>query len=122
MKVTTSDDERLSAVEDCRDVEFLTLVQGELPRLVRVARVLARNSDDADDLVAEAVAKTLPHWRAKSISNPPVYLRKVVVNLASGEVGAAISLVGATTVPWSGPQPVRIRPQWSPNAIGHSAP
>ena len=65
------------------DSEFVELLGIELPRVQRIARLLIGNADVADDVVAEAVARTLPRWRAGGIDDYSAYLRRVVVNLAA---------------------------------------
>ena len=65
------------------DAEFVELVRLELPRVQRIARVLTGNADAADDVVAEAIARSLPRWRAGGIDDCPAYLRRVVVNLST---------------------------------------
>lgn len=65
------------------DVRFVAVLKDALPRLQRVALLLAGDRSAADDLVAEAVARTLPKWRAGGVADPSAYLRRVVVNLAS---------------------------------------
>ena len=64
------------------DATFAEMVGSELPRLQRIARLLVGGGDAADDLVAEAIARTLPKWRCGVVADPPAYLRRVVVNLA----------------------------------------
>ncbi len=64
------------------DASFVDMVGDELPRLQRIARLLVGSVDGADDLVAEAIARTLPKWRGGSIADPPAYLRRVMVNVA----------------------------------------
>ncbi|MEQ1701461.1 MAG: hypothetical protein ABMA25_15235, partial [Ilumatobacteraceae bacterium] len=53
------------------DAGFTELVGEELPRLQRIARLLVGDPDVADDLVAEAIARTLPKWRAGGVQDPP---------------------------------------------------
>ncbi|MBI5089269.1 MAG: SigE family RNA polymerase sigma factor [Actinobacteria bacterium] len=65
------------------DDEFLDVVSDELPRMQRVARLLTGGAESADDLVAEAIARTLPRWRNGDVADGPAYLRRVVVNLAT---------------------------------------
>jgi RNA polymerase sigma-70 factor (sigma-E family) len=65
------------------DTAFLDAVLPELPRLRRTARLLAGSADAADDLVAEALARVLPHWRSGHVNEPVGYLRTVLVNLAT---------------------------------------
>lgn len=63
------------------DADFTDLVGAELPRLQRIARLLVGDPDVADDMVAEAIARTLPKWRAGAVHDPPAYLRRVLVNV-----------------------------------------
>jgi len=63
------------------DAPFVELLGAELPRLQRIARLLVGDTPTADDLVAEAIARTLPKWRAGLVTEPPAYLRRVLVNL-----------------------------------------
>lgn len=65
------------------DASFAEMVGDALPRLQRIARLLAGSADAADDLVADAIARTLPKWRSGTIADPPAYLRRVLVNLAN---------------------------------------
>lgn len=65
------------------DLGFVEMLGGELPRLQRVARLLVGAGDVADDLVAEAIARTLPKWRSGSVADPAAYVRRVLVNLAN---------------------------------------
>ena len=64
------------------DASFTEMVGVALPRLQRFARLLVGSADAADELVAEAIARTLPKWRGGLIADPPAYLRRVLVNLA----------------------------------------
>lgn len=63
------------------DAGFAELVGSELPRLQRIARLLVGDPDVADDMVAEAIARTLPKWRAGGVQDQPAYLRRVLVNV-----------------------------------------
>lgn len=65
------------------DAAFVAGVQGETPRLRRVARVLVGDPQLADDLVGEAIARTLPRWRAGKVGDLGAYLRQIVINLAT---------------------------------------
>ena len=49
----------------------------------RIARLLTGSADAADDVVAEAIARSLPRWRPGAIDDRPAYLRRVVVNLST---------------------------------------
>lgn len=53
----------------------------ELPRVQRIARLMVGDADAAEEVVAEAVARMLPRWRADAIDDCGAYLRQVVVNL-----------------------------------------
>lgn len=65
------------------DLGFVEMLGAELPRLQRIARLLVGDPDVADDLVAEAIARTLPKWRAGTVAEPAAYVRRVLVNLAN---------------------------------------
>ena len=60
---------------------FVAAVAADLPRLRRLARLLV--DEDADDLVAEALARALPKWRSGQVDDLGGYLRRVLVRLAS---------------------------------------
>ncbi|MGD9704261.1 MAG: sigma-70 family RNA polymerase sigma factor [Acidimicrobiia bacterium] len=65
------------------DFEFIEILRCELPRVQRIARLLMGDADAAEDIVAEAIARSLPRWRAGGIADGPAYLRRVVVNLCT---------------------------------------
>ena len=65
------------------DSEFVEVLRLELPRVQRIARLLTGSADAADDVVAEAIARSLPRWRAGGIDDGAAYLRRVVVNLST---------------------------------------
>jgi RNA polymerase sigma-70 factor (sigma-E family) len=65
------------------DAGFVEMLGDELPRLQRIARLLVGNGDVADDIVAEAIARTLPKWRTGSVADPAAYVRRVTVNLVN---------------------------------------
>jgi RNA polymerase sigma factor (sigma-70 family) len=65
------------------DAEFVAALGSDLARVRRMARVLVGDAEDADDLVGEAVARTLPRWRQGHVDDCSAYVRRVVVNLAS---------------------------------------
>lgn len=70
------------------DAAFVAGVQGETPRLRRVARVLVGDPQLADDLVGEAIARTLPRWRAGKVGDLGAYLRQIVMSSAArGDAG-----------------------------------
>lgn len=64
------------------DVRFVALLGAVLPRVQRLAVLLVSDRHGAEELVAEAVALTLPRWRSGEVSDVGAYLRRVVVNLA----------------------------------------
>jgi RNA polymerase sigma-70 factor (ECF subfamily) len=53
------------------------------PALRRFAAVTAGRDDDPDDLVQEAVARTLRRCSLSSLEKPDAYLRQAIVHLAS---------------------------------------
>ena len=65
------------------DLGFVEMLGGELPRLQRVARLLVGDADVADEMVAEAIARTLPKWRSGTLVEPAAYARRVLINLAN---------------------------------------
>ena len=65
------------------DHRFLEQLAPDLDRLRRMARVLVGDTDSADDLVGEAIARTLPRWRSGKVDDGGAYVRRVMVNLAS---------------------------------------
>ncbi len=65
------------------DSGFVEMLGVELPRLQRIARLLVGDADVADDLVAEAIARTLPKWRSGTVAEPAAYVRRVLVNLTN---------------------------------------
>ncbi len=65
------------------DMAFVDAVAADLARVQRLARILTGDVTLAEDLVAEALARTLPLWRAGRVDDVPAYVRRVVANLAS---------------------------------------
>jgi RNA polymerase sigma-70 factor (sigma-E family) len=63
--------------------DFVERLAPQLPRLQRLARLLTGSPEAAEDLVAEAIARSLPRWRAGRIADPTSYVRTVLVHLAS---------------------------------------
>jgi DNA-directed RNA polymerase specialized sigma24 family protein len=59
------------------------MVNDDLGKVRRMERVLIGDAEAADDLVGEAIARTLPRWRAGQVDDCSAYVRQVVVNLAS---------------------------------------
>jgi RNA polymerase sigma-70 factor (sigma-E family) len=65
------------------DAEFIDIIRSALPKVQRTARLLTGSADVAEELVAEAIARSLPRWRAGAVNDGPAYLLRVVVNLTS---------------------------------------
>jgi RNA polymerase sigma-70 factor (sigma-E family) len=65
------------------DAALLAALAPALPRLQRIALALTNDHHAAEDLVAEALARTLPKWRTGTIDDPAPYVKQVLVNLAS---------------------------------------
>jgi len=65
------------------DEALWAAVVEHLPRLSRFAIGLTGSRDAADDLVADAIVRTLPKWRAGNVTDPVAYIRKVLVNQAA---------------------------------------
>lgn len=51
-----------------------------LPALLRFGHVLTGSPHEAEDLVQEALAKSLRRWRKARADDPVAYVRKVMVN------------------------------------------
>jgi RNA polymerase sigma factor (sigma-70 family) len=71
------------ALTDDLDADFLAILAGEMGRLRRIARVLVGDPHVADDLVGEAIARTLPRWRAGQVDDCGAYVRRVMANLSA---------------------------------------
>lgn len=65
---------------DLDDMDFGAFIAGSLPALLRFGHVLTGSREEAEDLVQEALAKSLRQWRRASADNPGAYVRKVMVN------------------------------------------
>jgi RNA polymerase sigma-70 factor (sigma-E family) len=62
--------------------EFEEYATADLPRLMRIARVLTGNDHDAADLVQDCLAKMGRRWSdGAPIANPHAYARATLVNL-----------------------------------------
>lgn len=59
---------------------FGDFVAGSLPALLRFGHVLTGSPQEAEDLVQEALARSLRRWRRASVDNPVAYVRRVMVN------------------------------------------
>lgn len=55
------------------------------PSLRRFAAVVGPIESDPDDLLQEAVVRTLRHHHLDELDHPAAYLRRTIVNLASNE-------------------------------------
>ncbi len=60
--------------------DFAEFVGGSLPALLRFGYVLTGNPQEAEDLVQEALAKSLRRWRRVRADNPIAYTRRVMIN------------------------------------------
>jgi RNA polymerase sigma-70 factor (sigma-E family) len=60
--------------------EYAAVFARHQGRLLRVAELIASDPDIAADAVAEAFARTYPHWRRGRIDDVGAYLRRAVVN------------------------------------------
>ena len=65
------------------DADFVAALTTDLPRIQRLARLLTGQVEAAEDVVAEAIARSLPKWRSGQVHDPGAYVRTVVVNLSS---------------------------------------
>ena len=65
---------------DAGGVDFAEFVDGSLPGLLRFGYVLTGNAQEAEDLVQDALAKSLRRWRRIEADNPVAYTRRVMIN------------------------------------------
>jgi RNA polymerase sigma-70 factor (sigma-E family) len=65
------------------DADLLALLGTELGRLQRFALLLTGDPNAAEELVADAIAQTLPRWRAGRVHDGAAYLRRVMANQAA---------------------------------------
>ena len=65
---------------DAGDADFAEFVDGSLPALLRFGYVLTGSAQEAEDLVQDALAKSLRRWRRVRADNPVAYTRRVMVN------------------------------------------
>src|SRR5690242_17265960 len=65
---------------DVGGVDFAEFVNGSLPGLLRFGYVLTGNAQEAEDLVQDALAKSLRRWRRVRADNPVAYTRRVMIN------------------------------------------
>lgn len=66
---------------DARQAEFLAFVDATSVYLARTAYLLTGNSDAANDLVQETLARTYAAWRRVRPGEAKSYARQVLVNL-----------------------------------------
>jgi RNA polymerase sigma-70 factor (sigma-E family) len=59
---------------------FGDFVAGALPALLRFGHVLTGSPQEAEELVQEALAKSLRRWRRVRADDPLAYVRRVMVN------------------------------------------
>jgi RNA polymerase sigma factor (sigma-70 family) len=74
---------RGAAMTTSEQARFVEAIRSELPRLQRIARLLTGDPHVADDIAAEAIARSLSRWRSGEIEDASIYLRRVVINLVS---------------------------------------
>ena len=65
---------------DAGDADFAEFVDGSLPALLRFGYVLTGSAQEAEDLVQDALAKSLRRWRRVRADNPVAYTRRVRIN------------------------------------------
>ncbi|MFA5786387.1 MAG: sigma-70 family RNA polymerase sigma factor [Actinomycetota bacterium] len=67
-----------------RDEDFEIAFDDLLPRCMAAARRLLPSTADAEDVAAEALARTYAHWRkVRSLSYRDAWVMRVVINLAT---------------------------------------
>jgi RNA polymerase sigma factor (sigma-70 family) len=76
-------DPSIEAGDADADAALLDALRPSIARMQRIALALAGNSADAEDLVAEALARILPRWRSHTIDDPAAYLKTTIVNLST---------------------------------------
>jgi RNA polymerase sigma-70 factor (sigma-E family) len=65
---------------DAGGADFTEFVDASLPALLRFGYVLTGSAQEAEDLVQDALAKSLRRWRRVQADNPVAYTRRVMVN------------------------------------------
>src|SRR6202044_2368663 len=65
---------------DSGGANFAEFVGQSLPALLRFGHVLTGNPQEAEELVQEALAKSLRRWRWIRADDPVAYVRRVMVN------------------------------------------
>jgi DNA-directed RNA polymerase specialized sigma24 family protein len=66
--------------KDLGGADFAEFVAQSLPALLRFGHVLTGNPHEAEELVQEALAKSLRRWRRIRAEDPVAYVRRVMVN------------------------------------------
>lgn len=62
------------------DASFSEVFRNHYPRVMRLAYLQCANRENAEDAVAEAMAKVYVRWRAGEVERVGPYLRRAVVN------------------------------------------
>ena len=65
---------------DAGGADFAEFVDASLPALLRFGYVLTGSAQEAEDLVQDALAKSLRRWRRVQADNPVAYTRRIMVN------------------------------------------
>jgi len=65
---------------DAGGADFTEFVDASLPALLRFGYVLTGSAQEAEDLVQDALAKSLRRWRRVQADNPVAYTRRIMVN------------------------------------------
>jgi RNA polymerase sigma-70 factor (sigma-E family) len=65
---------------DCGGEFFDEFVAGSLPALLRFGHVLTGSPQEAEELVQEALVRSLRRWRRIRADDPLAYVRRVMVN------------------------------------------
>ena len=63
------------------DLAFVEALGPQLARLARIARLFCGETAVGDELLAEAISRSLVPWRRGSVTDPVAYVRRVMVNL-----------------------------------------
>jgi RNA polymerase sigma-70 factor (sigma-E family) len=65
---------------DAGDADFMEFVDESLAALLRFGYVLTGSAQEAEDLVQDALAKSLRRWRRVQADNPVAYTRRIMIN------------------------------------------
>lgn len=71
---------RTAAARPGSGASFDAVASAHYPQLLRLAWLLTGDREQAEDVVGEALARSLRRWDAASIANPAAYLRRAVIN------------------------------------------